>query len=226
MTKKERYAAVFGALRVKMGRVQSELIFGSPLQLLVSVMLSAQCTDKRVNMVTPALFCRFPDAKALSEATFEEVFELVRSISYPRAKTEHLLGAARLLQDEFGGEIPATVEELKRLPGVGQKTANVVAAIAFGEPVIAVDTHIFRVSRRLGLSDGKTVEAVEKELTANIPEKERPDAHHYLLLHGRYVCTARKPRCGECPVSEWCREYASGAGRTKKAEHAKLQTID
>ena len=214
MTKKERYAAVFGALRAKMGRVQSELDFASPFQLLVAVMLSAQCTDRRVNMVTPALFSRFPDAQSMAGATFEEVFELVRSVSYPRTKAEHLLGAARMIMDEFGGEIPGTVEQLKRLPGVGQKTANVVAAIAFGEPVIAVDTHIFRVSRRLRLSEGKTVEAVEKDLTANIPAEERPDSHHYLLLHGRYVCTARKPRCGECPVSEWCREFASGMIKT------------
>ncbi len=210
MKTKERYEGVFTSLKAKMGKVQSELNFSSPFQLLVAVMLSAQCTDKRVNMVTPDLFRSFPDAKAMASATFEEVFTLIRSISYPRTKAEHLLGMARMLLSDFSGEVPSERDALMKLPGVGQKTANVVASIAFGKPFIAVDTHIFRVSRRLGLSEGKSVEAVEKDLTANIPESERPDAHHYLLLHGRYVCTARKPLCGECPVKEWCREYAKG----------------
>ncbi len=209
MRKKDRYAGVFGVLKEKMGRVQSELDFGSPFQLLVAVVLSAQCTDRRVNMVTPELFRRWPDALSLSKAGFEDVFEVVRSVSYPNSKTRHLIALAGMLVSDFGGEVPSETEDLVKLPGVGRKTANVVAAIVYGKPVIAVDTHIFRVSRRLGLSDGKTVEAVEKDLTDNIPGDERADAHHYLLLHGRYVCTARAPRCEECPVSGWCREYSN-----------------
>lgn len=206
MTTKERYDAVLDALKRKMGRVGSELSFGSPFQLVAAVILSAQCTDKRVNMVTPTLFGRYPDAQSLAQASFDDVFEIVRSVSYPNSKTRHLIAMAQMLQSDFGGEVPSETSELVKLPGVGRKTANVVAAVAYGKPVIAVDTHVFRVARRIGLSDGGTVEAVEKDLTANIPEDGRPDAHHYLLLHGRYVCTARAPKCGECAVRDWCRE--------------------
>ncbi len=206
MTTQERYDAVLDALKRKMGRVGSELSFGSPFQLVAAVILSAQCTDKRVNMVTPALFGRYPDAQSLAQASFDDVFEIVRSVSYPNSKTRHLIAMAQMLQSDFGGEVPSETSELVKLPGVGRKTANVVAAVAYGKPVIAVDTHVFRVARRIGLSDGRTVEAVEKDLTANIPEDGRPDAHHYLLLHGRYVCTARAPKCGECAVRDWCRE--------------------
>ena len=214
MTKKERYAAVLGALRKKMGNVGSELMFASPFQLIVAVVLSAQCTDKRVNMVTPELFRRWPDAQSLSRASFEEVFEAVRSVSYPNSKARHLIDLSGMLVREFGGKVPSETDDLVKLPGVGRKTANVVAAIAYGKPVIAVDTHVFRVSRRIGLSDGTNVEAVEKYLTGNIPAEQRADAHHYLLLHGRYVCTARAPRCDECAVREWCREFAEGGGNT------------
>ena len=217
MTVKERYAAVLGALRKKMGHVGSELMFGSPFQLVVAVVLSAQCTDKRVNMVTPELFRRWPDAESLSAASFEDVFETVRSVSYPNSKARHLIELSKMIVSDFGGEVPSETEELLKLPGVGRKTANVVAAIIYGKPVIAVDTHVFRVSRRIGLSDGTNVEAVEKDLTLNIPEDERADAHHYLLLHGRYVCTARAPHCTDCVVKEWCRGYGTGNTDVEKA---------
>ena len=187
MTKRERYGAVLEALRTKMGKVSSELMFASPFQLIVAVVLSAQCTDKRVNMVTPELFRRWPDAKSLSMASFEEVFETVHSVSYPNSKAHHLIELSKMIVNDFGGEVPSDTEDLVKLPGVGRKTANVVAAIGYGKPVIAVDTHVFRVSRRIGLSDGTNVEAVEKDLTRNIPAEQRADAHHYLLLHGIYV---------------------------------------
>ena len=207
MTLKQRYSAIIGWFSENRPDVASELRFESPFQLLVAVILSAQCTDKRVNMVTPTLFEAFPTPEALAAASFDEVFALVRSVTYPRSKTEHLIAMAGRLVDEFGGEVPGDVPSLMTLPGVGRKTANVVASIVFAEPVIAVDTHVFRVSRRLGLSDGKTVEAVEKDLEANIPESRRAIAHHWLILHGRYTCTARKPSCPTCPLSPWCREH-------------------
>ena len=182
----------------------SELKYGSPFQLLVSVILSAQCTDKRVNLVTPALFSAFPDAASLSEASFEEVFPYIKSVSYPNSKTEHIIAAARKIVSDFGGEVPSDIDSLMSLPGVGRKTANVVASIVYDTPVIAVDTHVFRVSHRLGLSTGKTPEAVEKDLEKHIPVNLRPTAHHWLILHGRYICTARTPKCGGCPISVWC----------------------
>lgn len=207
MTREERYAAVLGALQEKMGKVGSELMFASPFQLVVAVVLSAQCTDRRVNMVTPELFRRWPDAESLSKASFEDVFDVVKSISFPNSKTRHIIDLSKMLVSGFGGEVPSDTDELVKLPGVGRKTANVVASIIYGKPVIAVDTHVFRVSRRIGLSDGTNVDKVERDLTANIPEDRRADAHHYLLLHGRYVCTAKKPRCTECAVREFCRTY-------------------
>ena len=208
MTLKQRYSAIIGWFAENRPDVASELHFDSPFQLLVAVMLSAQCTDKRVNMVTPALFEAFPTPQALAAADFDSVFALVRSVTYPRSKTEHLIAMADLLIEKVGGEVPGDVDSLMSLPGVGRKTANVVASIIYNEPVIAVDTHVFRVSRRLGLSDGKTVEAVEKDLEANIPEAQRATAHHWLILHGRYVCTARKPSCPTCPLRPWCREVS------------------
>lgn len=207
MNKHERYELILRTLRENMGHVQSELNFASPFQLLVAVMLSAQCTDKRVNMVTPELFERYPTAKELASAEFDDVFALIRSVTYPRSKAEHLIAAAMKLESDFGGEVPSGTEELMSLPGVGRKTANVVSAIVFERPVIAVDTHVFRVARRTGLSNGKNVEAVEKDLTNHIPAKSRPDAHHYLLLHGRYVCTARLPHCGECCIRDYCKQH-------------------
>lgn len=186
----------------------TELHYDSPFQLLIAVILSAQCTDKRVNMVAPHLFMAFPTPAKLAAATFDEVFPYVKSISYPNSKTKHLIAMAQKIISDFGGEVPSTINDLMTLPGVGRKTANVVASIIYKEPVIAVDTHVFRVSRRLGLSNGKTVESVEKDLEANIPEDLRPIAHHWLILHGRYTCTARTPKCTDCPFTDWCSDYA------------------
>ena len=209
MNKEERYAAVLEWFRKNMPVAESELKYGSAYELLVAVMLSAQCTDKRVNMVTPALFERFPSPAALSEASFEDVFSLIRSISYPNSKARHLIGMAQKLVADYGSEVPSDVDELMTLPGVGRKTANVVASIMFDKPVIAVDTHVFRVAHRLGLSDGKTPDAVSRELEADIPADERPKAHHWLILHGRYVCTARNPRCTACGLAEYCRHFSA-----------------
>ncbi|MCF0172343.1 MAG: endonuclease III [Bacteroidales bacterium] len=184
-----------------------ELKFENPFQLLVAVMLSAQCTDKRVNQTTPALFQRFPTAAALAAASTDEVFALIKSVSYPNSKTEHLISAAKMIVTEFGGEVPSDIDSLQRLPGVGRKTANVVTSVLYDNPVIAVDTHVFRVARRLGLSKGTTPLAVEKDLTKGIPEAKRPNAHHWLILHGRYVCKAQKPFCGQCGLSPLCAHY-------------------
>lgn len=186
---------------------RSELNFLSPYQLIVAVILSAQCTDKRVNMTTPAFYERFPDVERLAAATPEEVYPLIRSISYPNSKAAHLVAMARKVVDEYGGEIPRDIDALMTLPGVGRKTANVVTSVLYDEPVIAVDTHVFRVAHRLGLSDGKTPYAVELDLEAGIPESVRPKAHHWLILHGRYVCQARKPKCEQCGLTEFCRFF-------------------
>ena len=185
----------------------TELHHDSPFHLLIAVILSAQCTDKRVNMVAPPLFERFPKPEDLASATFEEVFPFIKSVSYPNAKTEHLIAMARKLVSDYGSEVPSDIDQLMSLPGVGRKTANVIASIVYDKPVIAVDTHVFRVSRRLGLSDGKTVDAVRKDLESDIPENLRAKSHHWLILHGRYTCVARKPKCGECGLREWCLEY-------------------
>jgi len=184
---------------------ESELDFRNPYQLIVAVILSAQCTDKRVNMHTPALFLRFPTPELLAQASFEEVYDLIKSISFPNNKARHLIGMAQMLVSDFGGEVPSEVEQLERLPGVGRKTANVVASIIYNKPVIAVDTHVFRVSHRLGFSAGKTPLEVEKDLNRLIPMEERAIAHHWLILHGRYICTARTPKCAGCPIREWCK---------------------
>lgn len=188
---------------------ETELHYDSPFHLLIAVILSAQCTDKRVNMHTPQIFARFPEPSDLAEAGFEEVYELIRSISFPNNKAKHLIGMARKLVTDFGGLVPSETEQLETLPGVGRKTANVIASVIYDKPVIAVDTHVFRVSRRLGLSDGTNVEAVEKDLTAGFAEQLRGKAHHWLILHGRYVCTARKPKCESCGLKDYCREYVT-----------------
>ncbi len=207
MTLAQRYKSIFGYFRDHVPIAESELHFDSPFQLLVAVILSAQCTDKRVNMTTPALFSAYPTPEALAAATEEEVYELIRSISYPNSKARHLVGMARMLMADFDGRVPSDIDELMKLPGVGRKTANVVASITWGEPVIAVDTHVFRVSRRLGLSRGTTPRAVELDLEKHIPAELRPIAHHWLILHGRYVCTAQKPNCASCPLTQWCKEF-------------------
>ena len=206
------YSNVVGWFEENMPVAVSELHYDNPWQLLVAVMLSAQCTDKRVNMVTPALFEAFPTPKAMAKASFDDVFPYIKSVSYPNSKTRHIIDAAKMLCDDFGGIVPDDVEHLQRLPGVGRKTANVVSSVIFNNPVIAVDTHVYRVSRRLGLSQGTTPLAVEKDLTANIPPEKRPIAHHWLILHGRYVCKAVKPLCQECGLKTCCAEYKKKHG--------------
>lgn len=208
---KKRYADIIGWFEATMPVARPELHFANPWQLLVAVMLSAQCTDKRVNMVTPALFEAFPTPADMAAACFDDVFPFVKSVSYPNSKAQHLLDAARMLVSDFGGEIPDDVDLLQKLPGVGRKTANVVTSVLWDKPVIAVDTHVFRVSRRLGLSTGTTPLAVEKELTANIPPEKRPLAHHWLILHGRYVCKAVKPLCGQCGLAPFCKDHHNKA---------------
>ena len=190
-----------------MEKAESELHYDSPFHLLIAVILSAQCTDKRVNMYTPVIFERFPEPSDLAAASFEEVYELIKSISFPNNKAKHLIGMASRLVSDFGGIVPSEPSDLEKLPGVGRKTANVIASVIYGKAVIAVDTHVFRVSRRIGLSDGTTVEAVEKDITEGFAEELRGTAHHWLILHGRYVCTARKPKCQDCGLQDLCREY-------------------
>lgn len=207
MRRKERYSTILAWFEENQPMPATELHYDSPFHLLIAVILSAQCTDKRVNMVVPPLFERFPKPEDLAAATFEEVFPFVKSVSYPNSKTEHLIAMAGRLVSDYGSEVPSDIDQLMSLPGVGRKTANVIASIVYDKPVIAVDTHVFRVSRRLGLSDGKTVDAVRKDLERNIPENQRAKSHHWLILHGRYTCVARKPKCGECGLREWCLEH-------------------
>ena len=206
MNKKERYDKILGHFREKMPVVTTELDFGSTFQLLVAVVLSAQCTDKRINQVTPDLFAHYPDAKSMAKAEEEEVFEWIKSVSYPNAKAKHLVEMARVLMEKFNGEVPSTLVELLTLPGVGRKTANVIQSVAFGKATLAVDTHVFRVAHRLGLvsKSDNTPYKVEMALTKYIPEEDIPNAHHWLLLHGRYVCTARKPHCEKCELASFC----------------------
>lgn len=209
MNDKERYAKVMGWFQENMPNAKSELNFSSPFELLVAVMLSAQCTDARVNIVTPPLFAAYPDAFSMAKASEKDIYELVKSISYPNSKAKHLLEASRKLVCDFGGVVPSTMEELTSLPGVGRKTANVMMAVAFGKPAMPVDTHVFRVSQRIGFTpNSRTPEETEKILTANLPQNILSDAHHWLLLHGRYVCTAKKPKCKECGIKTWCAAYA------------------
>lgn len=190
-----------------METAETELHYDTPFHLLIAVILSAQCTDKRVNMHTPLIFKRFPSPIDLATASFEEVYELIKSISFPNNKARHLIGMAQKLVSDFNSEVPSETYQLETLPGVGRKTANVIASVIYDKPVIAVDTHVFRVSRRIGLSEGTTVESVEKDLTAGFAPQLRGKAHHWLILHGRYVCTARKPKCHECGLCDLCQEY-------------------
>lgn len=209
MTLKERYGAVLDYFRNNVPVAESELHFNSDYELLVSVILSAQCTDKRVNLVTPALFAEYPTIEALSMATAEDIYPFIKSVSYPNNKARNLAAMARMVMADFDGKIPSDVDNLMKLPGAGRKTANVVASILYNEPVIAVDTHVFRVARRLGLSRGTTPRAVELDLERHIPLDIRPIAHHWILLHGRYTCTAQRPKCETCPLKEWCRDFTS-----------------
>lgn len=213
MTLNDKYKAVVAYFEQTMPDAQSELHFSNPFETLVAVILSAQCTDKRVNAVTPALFARYPDARAMSAATADDIFQYIKSCSYPNSKSRYLADTARMLVSDFGGEVPADIEQLQRLPGVGRKTANVVAAVAFGQDAMPVDTHIFRVSARIGLTiNSKTPLDTERQLTKHLPREILSKAHHWLLLHGRYTCTARSPKCDKCGLTDICSE------RRKKKE--------
>jgi endonuclease-3 len=209
MQKKERFRLFIEYFTQHFPEPQTELNFGNPYELLVAVILSAQCTDKRINQVTPALFARFPEPESLAAASVDEVFSYIRSVSYPNNKAKHLVGMAKILLETFGGEIPATVEELQLMPGVGRKTANVILSVVYNQPTMAVDTHVFRVSHRLGLAPLTTTTplAVEKALMTHIPKVYVPKAHHWLILHGRYVCLARSPKCPECALKSFCKYY-------------------
>jgi len=205
MTIEERYSSVINWFQVNMPVAETELRYRDPYQLMVAVILSAQCTDKRVNLITPPFFMRFPTVESLAEASHEEVFELIRSCSYPNNKTEHLIKASSMIVDDFKGFLPQTVDQLMTIPGIGRKTANVIASVAFDKQALAVDTHVFRVSARLGLTvNSKTPLETEKQLTKYIPGDLYSIAHHWLILHGRYVCVARKPKCRECGLKEYC----------------------
>lgn len=210
MTTRERYRHVMAWFEENMPVAESELHFESAYQLLVAVMLSAQCTDKRVNMVTPALFAAYPTVEHLAQSTPDEVLPYIRSVSYPNSKAMHIVGMAQRVMEVYGGVIPDSREDLQTLPGVGRKTANVVCAVWWNQPTMAVDTHIFRVAERIGLTTrAKTPLETEKQLVRHIPETLIPKAHHWLLLHGRYVCQARKPKCENCGLKTWCRDYCS-----------------
>jgi endonuclease-3 len=209
MTRKQRYAGIVGWFTENVPVAESELDYENAYQLLVAVILSAQCTDKRVNLTTPAFFERFPTPEALAAAEAEDIYPLIKSISYPNNKAKNLAAMARKLVADHDGIVPGERDELVKLPGVGRKTANVIGAVLFDKPVMAVDTHVFRVAHRTGLATAtaKTPLQVELQLTAGIPPELMPKAHHWLILHGRYVCTARKPHCGECGISRWCAHY-------------------
>ncbi len=206
MKRQERYDYLLKYFRERMPHVSTELEFGSVFQLLVATLLSAQCTDKRVNQVTPALFSRYPDAKSMALAEPEEILEYVKSVSYPNSKSRHLSEMSRMIMEVFNGEVPTEMNDLIKLPGVGRKTANVIQAVGYGKSAIAVDTHVYRVSHRLGLvsKDADTPAKVEMELCRHIPEEDRADAHHWILLHGRYVCQSRLPLCDRCPFTDFC----------------------
>jgi endonuclease III len=209
MTRKERYQFVLDYFQTHVPDAETELLYDSPFQLLVAVILSAQCTDKRVNLTTPAIFAKYPDAIALSKAGFDDLFPIIKSISYPNNKTKHLIGMANMLLEKFNGEVPMTVDELVQLPGVGRKTANVITSVVDEQPNMAVDTHVFRVSARIGLTlNAKTPLAAEKQLIQFIPKEQVHKAHHWIILHGRYTCLARNPKCRECGLQQACRYFA------------------
>lgn len=219
MLKKERYKQLISYFSENFPIAETELAYRNPYELLVAVSLSAQCTDKRVNMVTPPLFERFPDAESLSKAEFDEVFSYIRSISYPNNKAKHLIGMAQRLVKEYNSEVPSSIEELQTLPGVGRKTANVIVSVIYNQPAMAVDTHVFRVSHRIGLvpKSATTPLAVEKELIKYIPKESVPVAHHWLILHGRYICVARSPKCGECALKGLCKHFEALERKVLKA---------
>ena len=209
MLKKERFKAFVDHFSSHFPEAETELHYTNPFELLVAVVLSAQCTDKRINQVTPALFKRFPDAKSLAESSVEEIFSYIRSVSYPNNKAKHLLGLGQKITDQFDGEVPETMEDLQSLPGVGRKTANVIASVIYNQPAMAVDTHVFRVSQRLGLvpKTANTPLKVEMALIKHLPDEVIATAHHWLILHGRYVCLARTPQCTKCTITHFCAFY-------------------
>ncbi|MBC8987682.1 endonuclease III [Pedobacter sp. N36a] len=215
MLKKDRYKLFVEHFATKQPNAETELHYNNPYQLLVAVILSAQCTDKRINQVTPALFQRFPNAKALSEVTPDIVFDYIRSVSYPNNKAKHLVGMAQMLLNDFNNVVPSAIDQLQKMPGVGRKTANVIASVIYNAPAMAVDTHVYRVSRRIGLSTGKTPLAVEKNLVKNLPEHTIHVAHHWLILHGRYVCLARSPKCSICEITNICKYFQQNNKKTK-----------
>ncbi|MBX2925604.1 MAG: endonuclease III [Chitinophagaceae bacterium] len=215
MTKKERYTFVLKWFQEHTPEAETELIYDNPYQLLVAVILSAQCTDKRVNLTTPSIFQKYPGPESMAKAGFDDLFPLIKSISYPNNKTKHLIGMANMLVDQFNGEVPLTVDKLIQLPGVGRKTANVITSVIDQQPNMAVDTHVFRVSARIGLTTrAKTPLAAEKQLIQHIPTHLIHKAHHWLILHGRYVCVARNPKCHECGLRPACRYYQKQKGTT------------
>ena len=220
MKKQERYQGVIDYFNTHVPVAETELTYENPFQLLVAVILSAQCTDKRVNLTTPGIFAKFPNPETMAQASFEDLFPLVRSISYPNNKTKHLIGMSQLLIDQFKGEVPLTIPELIQLPGVGRKTANVITSVIDQQPNMAVDTHVYRVSRRIGLvpMTASTPLAVEKELIKNIPSELVHKAHHWLILHGRYTCLARSPKCANCGMTEFCKYFEK---ETKKKDKLK-----
>ncbi|GAB3637613.1 endonuclease III [Hymenobacter arcticus] len=229
MTRPERFRRFIDYFTTNFPEPKTELAYRNPYELIVAVVLSAQCTDKRVNLVMPALLAQFPTAAELGAASAEDIFPFIRSVSYPNNKAKHLAGLGHLLMAEFGGEVPSTIEELQRLPGVGRKTANVVVSVIYNQPAMAVDTHVFRVSHRLGLvpKTATTPLAVEKGLVKYIPQAVIPKSHHWLILHGRYICVARSPKCSVCPLTDFCAYYAKevlgAAAVGKPAASAKSQ---
>lgn len=238
MQKKERFRLFVAYFSDHQPDAQTELNYENPFQLLVAVILSAQCTDKRINQITPSLFERFPDAKSLSLATTEDVYHYIKSVSYPNNKAKHLVGMAQILTHDFGGVVPSNLDDLQKMPGVGRKTANVISSVVFDAPAMAVDTHVFRVANRLGLTqNARTPLEVEKQLVAFLPTETIKIAHHWLILHGRYICVARSPKCEICPISFFCKYYAhqqtataltkaATAERKKLAERAKTKKIN
>lgn len=213
--KKERFAELVNHFSTHFPEAETELHYSNPFELLVAVVLSAQCTDKRINQVTPKLFERFPNPQALADSSVDEIFSYIRSVSYPNNKAKHLLGLGQKLVDQFEGEVPSTIEDLQTLPGVGRKTANVIVSVIYNQPAMAVDTHVFRVSHRLGLvpKTAKTPLLVEKALVKHLPEEIIPKAHHWLILHGRYVCLARSPKCESCKITTFCQYFEKTQGK-------------
>lgn len=231
MLKQERYRLFVEYFSKHQPNAETELHYSSPFELLIAVILSAQCTDKRINQITPALFQRFPTPQSLAEASVEEVFSYIRSVSYPNNKAKHLVGMAKMLVENYNGEVPASHAELQKLPGVGRKTANVIVSVIFDIPAIAVDTHVFRVANRIGLTtNARTPLAVEKQLMENLPKETLGVAHHWLILHGRYICLARRPKCEICPLTHFCRYYqrantSTALLRAAAAQQKKLKTV-